>query len=297
MPSHDSTLRFSRFNRRTFLAASAGLALAAACGDDSNDDSQGTGGTSKSGRSLVAFFGPQAAGAVRLPFGLGDRDGVLLKDGPATLTGQFATIDGKAIGAPVTVNRHVKDLQRAYYPFTTELTTPGSYQLMVNDGKDEYSGAFSIVDPAKLGVPRPGEALRSVDTPTTADAKGVNPICTRDPICPLHNVSLSTAMAEGKPIALLIATPLFCKTAICGPVLDVLLGQRATYGDRVTFIHAEVYTDKTIDKTTAAVDAYKLDYEPALFLADATGKIVNRLDVIYDTDELVENLDKLVNAK
>ena len=33
------------------------------------------------------------------------------------------------------------------------------------------------------------------------------------------------------------------------------------------------------------------------YFADATGKIVSRLDVIYDTDELVENLNKLVNAK
>lgn len=298
MPGHES----SKLTRRTFLAASAGLVLAVACGsdddssdDDSSDGAPTPGAPSKQGRALVAFFPPQPAGPLRLPFGVGDQDGVLLKEGPRSLVGQFATIDGRPIGPAVTVARHDRDLQRAYYPFTTtEITSPGNYQLITTIDGNPVSAAFTVKAPAEIKVPKIGDALRSVDTPTTANARGVTPICTREPMCPLHNVSLADAMKQGKPIALLIATPLFCSTAICGPVLDVLMKQQSQFGDRVTFIHAEVFTDKTDRKQlTSTVSTYGLDYEPALFLADASGKVTDRLDVIFDTDELASALARL----
>ena len=62
--------------------------------------------------------------------------------------------------------------------------------------------------PPPASMVKPGDQMPgSLDTPTTADARGVDPICTADPVCPLHDVTLADALAAGDPIALLVATP------------------------------------------------------------------------------------------
>ena len=71
---------------------------------------------------------------------------------------------------------------------------------------------------------------------------------------------------------------------------DVLLKHRT---EAITFIHAEVYTDDSLQISTEAVHAFGLDYEPALFLAKADGTIVDRLDVIFDSDDVVAGLARL----
>jgi hypothetical protein len=59
-------------------------------------------------------------------------------------------------------------------------------------------------------------------------------------------------------------------------------------------VHAEVYTDDSATTATPAVDAYHLAFEPVLFLADASGKVVTRLEGAWDQSELDEELDRLV---
>jgi hypothetical protein len=41
------------------------------------------------------------------------------------------------------------------------------------------------------------------------------------------------------------------------------------------------------------VQAYNLEFEPVLFLADASGTLVERLDAIWDAAELRTALDRL----
>src|SRR5438132_1411319 len=99
--------------------------------------------------------------------------------------------------------------------------------------------------PAPLGVAGSRCSTRSSPpnpTPTTANHLGVNPICTHDPVCPFHSVSLDQAIGGTRPIALLVSTPAFCQVAICGPVLDLFIKRKATFAAQgITVIHAEVY--------------------------------------------------------
>jgi hypothetical protein len=134
----------------------------------------------------------------------------------------------------------------------------------------------------------------SLATPTTKDPRGVDPICTRDPACPLHDSSLDEVLGRGRPVAFLVATPAYCQVDVCGPVLDLLVDQGDTFGG-VEMVHAEVYTDDTLESATEAVRAYKLPTEPVLYLAGADGTIRERLDNIYDTTELAAALEKLVS--
>jgi hypothetical protein len=86
----------------------------------------------------------------------------------------------------------------------------------------------------------------------------------------------------------LISTPGFCQTAVCGPVLELLMSEQANF-PAIRMVHAEVYKDPqqfaaAIPKaeTTGAVKAYGLSYEPSLIVANADGIVVSRLDFTWD---------------
>jgi hypothetical protein len=63
---------------------------------------------------------------------------------------------------------------------------------------------------------------------------------------------------------------------------------RELVGDRLTMLHAEIYSDDTATVVAAAVEALNMTYEPALFITDAKGVLVERLDAIFDAEEITE---------
>jgi hypothetical protein len=58
-------------------------------------------------------------------------------------------------------------------------------------------------------------------------------------------------------------------------------------------LHAEIYTDDTATIVAPAVEAVGMSYEPALFITDAQGIIVERFDAIFDSVEVTEALRAL----
>jgi hypothetical protein len=113
-------------------------------------------------------------------------------------------------------------------------------------------------------------------------------------VCPLHDVTVAEALGTGRPLALLVATPAFCQFAICGPVLDVLLGVTDAHPG-ITFLHAEVYADpaKGLDTYAPVVAPLGLHFEPCLVLVGSDGTVAGRVDTIYDRAELDERLAQL----
>jgi len=286
------------YSRRRFLAAGTGLVLAgpsllAACGKD--DPGSGSGGGNREGLALLPFLAPGtvATGAQRWAIGVGDTDAMLGVDElPSTLTVQFL-FDGKELGSPMSAPRHAEGLPRPYYPYRTTFTAPGTYDVVATIDGQEATMAFALVPPEQVPIPKVGDKLPAAETPTTADGHGVDPICTRKPTCPLHEVTLTEALGEGKPVGLLIATPAYCQTAVCGPVLDVVLAASEGLTDKVRLVHAEVYSDDTLASQAPVVSAYGMTFEPCLYLADASGTIVDRLDVLFDTAEVRTALEQL----
>ena len=123
-------------------------------------------------------------------------------------------------------------------------------------------------------------------SPTPANALGVDPICTRNPVCPLHDRSLDTLVAKGRPVAVLFATPARCTSQYCGPVLDSLLPLVETYQDRVDVVHVDIFKNLQTDETSPTVTAWGLPSEPWLFGIDAAGVITARLDGAFGQDEM-----------
>ena len=190
---------------------------------------------------------------------------------------------------------------------------PGQAQPSVSKQRlevKERSNVPNIGDPAIAT-----KTLTVKDVPDVAQlSSGPNP----DPA--MYQISLDQALTSGKPTALLFATPAFCRTATCGPSLEVMQGLQKIYGDRVNFIHAEVYKypfDQSVNlqaKAEAqaaqekrpltaeearaglsdAMVAWRLASEPWLFLIDAKGIVAARYEGGLTKEELGPALEKLI---
>ena len=206
---------------------------------------------------------------VRAPFGVADAEGLLPLDRtPEALTVTVLGPGGDVVVEPFEVARHAEGLPRPYFPLRFTVDDPGIYT-----GRSEIDGAalemaIKIDAAGDVQVIQAGDPLPPIITPTVDDAHGVEPICTSEPVCPLHDVTVAEALDAGRPIALLVATPAFCQIAICGPVLDVLLAVADDHPD-VRLLHAEVYANpaRDLDVKTAAVEELGLTFEPCLVLS------------------------------
>jgi hypothetical protein len=185
---------------------------------------------------------------------------------------------------------------RGVYVFEPVLDRPGPWvgKVLVDQGQKERRLDFAIDVKASPEVPTVGQPAPRAASATTADPLGVNPLCTRDPMCPLHTTSLSSVIGTGKPVAVMFATPALCQTATCGPVLDQLLAIRKSYEERIALVHAEIYrSNKGVD-VSPTVKAWNLPGEPWLFTINGQGIVTNRLDGAFGRDEMKRALDTLV---
>ena len=141
--------------------------------------------------------------------------------------------------------------------------------------------AIKVIAPAQGPDPggRPGPAPK-VQTDTVASAGGdVEAIDTRAPDRATCTTSPSPTWSGTKPVALLFATPQLCQSRVCGPVVDIALQLKARYGDRIQFIHQEVYVDNDVNKgLRPPLKAFHLPTEPWLFVVGKDGRITARLE-------------------
>jgi hypothetical protein len=281
-------------SRRSFLAAGAGALVLAACGGSGG----GSAGNEDDGpNALVSRYedGYFVPGAQRVAVSLGNKDGLVSEGAPSSLDAKVTDANGTVVVPSVQAAGHAVGTPVPFFPFALSITTPGVYTLSAKLNGKELPSSFSVVDPSRVKIPKPGDKLPPFDTPTTADARGVNPICTHQPPCPLHDVTLTQALQTGKPVAYLIGTPAFCQTGVCAPILDNLITAHTRLGDKVTMVHAEVYTDNTATTVTPAVQAYSMTFEPCLWITDATGTVMERLDFVFDQGEIDAALAKVAS--
>lgn len=300
-----------RVNRRLFLVGSTTVALAAACGQSDNEtqrDGGNSGTTGSTAQDDLRFLQTQFADGFRAPttlaaggleravFGILDGDGLPVVSGaPEQLAGSLSLPDGQVVEA--TLPRRGAGLAAPHYPLLFEAPTPGVYELSATVEGQSHQLQFMVADPADVPLVQVGEPMRSVDTPTLEDARGVEPICTRFEPCPFHEINLADVVANGRPTALMIATPGFCQTVACGPVVDLLIDLDP--GVDMDVVHAEVYTDPDqLDELgvvpellTPTIDTYGMAFEPSLVVADAAGVVTARIDYAFDRDEIAAALD------
>lgn len=297
----------AQFDRRTFLLGTSTLALAAACGGGSDDGADaddvsvfGAGGTGAIAALLPVFPDGfrQAATLVagvpqRLAFIVADEVDNIREGAPASLTIRIER--GGELVAEADAARRVAGIITPYYALPVDFAAPGEYRASLPDHPEVASVPFLVADASEVLIPQVGDMIAATPTPTTADDQGVTPICTRAIACPFHTVSYADVATNGRPTVLLIATPGFCQTDICGPVVDLLI-DAAEGRDDLDVIHAEVYVDPSefatggFPELTSIVQATSLPFEPALFVLDGAGVVQARVDTTFDRSELTDAL-------
>jgi hypothetical protein len=165
----------------------------------------------------------------------------------------------------------------------------GSYAVLAvtKQGSSLVGAPAQVEVKRRTSIPDVGDRPPAVETDTVASAAGnLAAIDTRRPFArELHETSFKDVLGR-KPVALLFATPQLCQSRVCGPVVDIELQMKEKYGDRMTFIHQEVYRDNQVDKgLRPSLRAFGLQTEPWLFTVDSDGRIAARLEGSFGVKE------------
>lgn len=162
---------------------------------------------------------------------------------------------------------------------------------------DELGGA--VLGAVEVGefssIPRAGEKAPVIHTPTAADVGGdLSKLSTRVPPDTQNKVDYADALGK-EPIVLLFATPQFCQSRVCGPVVDVTEQAKQEYGDQAAFIHMEIFNNNDPgDLVRPQVRAFRLPSEPWLFTIDRRGVISDAVEGAFGLELLDEAIEKAI---
>jgi hypothetical protein len=172
----------------------------------------------------------------------------------------------------------------AVYGADVKFAKQGKYAVLATTKKADGSltgatGEINVSTTDEDRIPGVGDKAPKVHTDTLETAKGdVSKIDTRVPPSDMHDVDFADVVGK-KPVALLFSTPQLCQSRVCGPVTDMELQMKAKYGDRMDFIHQEVYVNNQINQgLREPLKAFNLASEPWLFVVNAKGVITARLE-------------------
>jgi hypothetical protein len=192
--------------------------------------------------------------------------------------------------------------QRGFYIVSPTLTRAGTWGVAIaaTDASGKQSEARLQFDVAQTGsTPAIGAAAPSVKTLTLADVGGDVKKISSDPNPDpaLYTESIDQALAAHEPFVLAFATPAFCRSAECGPTLDMV--KAAIKANPIRGINVEPYqlswTNGRLQVvqqngdfvTVDATNAYGIPTEPWIFVIGASGRVVASFEAVFAPEELV----------
>ena len=321
---------------RTITAALAALVAAGSLAACSGSDEPGTGSATPSasdfpqveGRTIEQVFSAQPeAGYVvspagltfepgknRYAFGVFELDGTPVDDAEVAL--YFAKSPNSPVEGPLPASVRSLETKPAYRAQGAGAPgEPRSYYVvdevrfdragpwlgiaMVNvDGEAEATRLPSPVVGKFPLVAAVGQKAPAVSTPTADSVAGdLSKIDTRLPPSTMHEADFRDVLGR-KPVVLVFATPAFCQSRVCGPVVDAAEQVKDETGDGVEFIHMEIYEDNDPGKGfRPQVEAFGLPTEPWVFLIGSDGRIKERLEGAFGVEELGQAVERLKKSE
>jgi hypothetical protein len=289
-------------SRRDFLrlagagGSAAGLAaLLAACGGDDEPGGAAPAGSLqalKADATQLSLLGAQSqlpVGTGLYTFGLATPDNRLVTGGAPEVwvalndtgraAGPFPTRWFELEAYEETKDTSPRSPLRGFYGAEVEFPEAGNWMVAatteVDGGRAVGSGGVPVAAEVPAAV---GSKAKALSTPVATTAAGRRKICTRDPACPLHEVSLDDALKEGRPTVVNFGTPLLCTSEICGPVVDEQMVVADKLGHRASFVHVEIYPSRDTSKPVPALTEYGFTTEPWMLVVDRDGVIRARYE-------------------
>jgi hypothetical protein len=165
---------------------------------------------------------------------------------------------------------------------------PGRYWLVAQPAGAKLQ-AFGAIDvsahPRSVAV---GARAPGSDTPTLATASATSITTSRPPDLPLLRYSIGRSLAAHAPFVVTFATPKFCTSRTCGPVVDVVEAARKLFEARgIRFIHVEVYQGNDPARGyNRWMRQWGLASEPWVFLVGRDGRVKAKFEGSVSTAEL-----------
>jgi hypothetical protein len=177
------------------------------------------------------------------------------------------------------------------YVATFNAPTPGTYWFLAEPvGGRKVQALGNVVVRKQSRAPSVGDKAIPSRTPTLASTGGNLAALTtaRHPDRALYRTSVARALSEHRPFVLTFATPQFCQSRTCGPVVDVVSAVRKRMGaSGLRFIHVEIYKDNDPAKgVNQWVTQWRLPTEPFTYVVDRTGVIRAKLEGAFSVAEL-----------
>jgi hypothetical protein len=186
------------------------------------------------------------------------------------------------------------DAASVVYVTNVDFPSDGEWRiaaLIERGGETTATLLSSAVVGEYSSIPRVGEKAPLIHTPTAEDAgNDLSQITTRVPPDTQNQVDYADVLGE-EPIILLFATPQFCQSRVCGPVVDEAEQVKQLHGDEAAFIHMEIYKNNDPgargENVRPQVRAFHLPDEPWLFAIDRQGTVRATLEGAFGVDELI----------
>jgi len=244
-----------------------------------------------------ADFGP---GRVRLTFLVVDGEGRLVTRPTAKV---WLARELEAVPFVETTARSEKIGVDAVEPgeageiFVTELQLddPGTYWVLAEPvgGTKRIQAVGNVVVQEETRAPDVGAAAPASETPTLANAALEQLTTATVPDPELYRASVAQALAAEEPFVVAFATPRYCTSRTCGPVVDVVSAVREQHPG-LRFIHVEIYQDNDPTKgENRWVREWGLPSEPWIFVVGADGMIRSRFEGTVSVRELEEAVSSL----
>ena len=152
----------------------------------------------------------------------------------------------------------------------------------------------------ELGI---GDAAPASVQPTLATASSIEEIDSSAPPRPaMHDITIADALKTGKPLVIAFATPAFCRSRTCGPVMDNVMDPLAArYAADAIFIHVEPYVlrdqrEANIENPIPATREWRLQSEPWVFVVDRQRRIAGKFEGIMAADEVEGVLTRAIGT-
>lgn len=238
-----------------------------------------------------------AAGTPRIPFILfdgpsevADAASVQITTFDLSLATQVAGWSGPAI--------NYSDYEVPYWVVYPEVASAGNWGLLAEvtlaDGSVVQAPFTVQINEASespaIGSPAPASENRTLDTePDIAKLTSGT-----DPEPGLYQMTVAEALGSGRPTVVTLATPAFCQTRICAPVVDSVEAVYDEYKAQANFIHLEIYKDFQTLEPADEVAEWGIPSEPWTFVIDTDGTVTARFGGPVSPRELTAALVELV---
>ncbi|OGO52632.1 MAG: hypothetical protein A2148_06970 [Chloroflexi bacterium RBG_16_68_14] len=282
--------------RRLVILAALGL-VAAACGGGGDD---GTLTLEEGGITPIPGNSELVVGPNRFALALIDVDNRPILEEPGTsVLLRFFFEDELKFEQDASFTWAIPDAN-GFFAASVDFDQAGQWQVepvLTRDGEETGVRRFTFPVREESQYPDIGDPAPPSANLTLKEEPNIRRLSTdEEPEPALYQMTVAEALQAGKPLVVVFATPAFCQTRFCGPVVDNVEAMWQEYGDQGNFIHIEPFELDAEGQLAAGAQGgpvvsapmleWQLQTEPWVFVVDADGRIAARFEGTASPDEI-----------